>query len=75
MLVVTRLPPGPVCQVGYVDGRANPNALYLISSGGNDVVKTANELKYRNPDKLVVPVYAMPGNPDKKVIRVYKMPG
>jgi len=26
VLVVTRLAPGPVCQVGYVDGRANPNA-------------------------------------------------
>lgn len=26
MLVVTRLPPGPVCHVGYVDGRANQNA-------------------------------------------------
>lgn len=26
MLVVTRLPPGPVCQVGYVDARANANA-------------------------------------------------
>ena len=26
MLVVTRLGPGGVCHVGYVDGRANPNA-------------------------------------------------
>jgi hypothetical protein len=26
VLVVTRLAPGPVCHVGYVDGRANPNA-------------------------------------------------
>jgi hypothetical protein len=26
MLVVTRLGPGGVCQVGYVDARANPNA-------------------------------------------------
>lgn len=25
-LVVTRLPPGPVCHVGYVDARANANA-------------------------------------------------
>jgi hypothetical protein len=25
-LVVTRLPPGPVCQVGYVDARANADA-------------------------------------------------
>jgi len=26
VLVVTRMPPGPVCHVGYVDGRANKNA-------------------------------------------------
>ena len=26
VLVVTRLPPGAVCHVGYVDGRANRNA-------------------------------------------------
>jgi hypothetical protein len=26
VLVVTSLPPGGVCHVGYVDGRANPNA-------------------------------------------------
>jgi hypothetical protein len=26
VLVVTRLPPGPVCHVGYVDARANPDA-------------------------------------------------
>jgi hypothetical protein len=25
-LVVTRLPPGPVCHIGYVDALANPNA-------------------------------------------------
>ena len=25
-LVITRLAPGPVCHVGYVDARANPNA-------------------------------------------------
>ena len=29
MLVVTRLPPGAVCHVGYVDGRANRNASEL----------------------------------------------
>jgi hypothetical protein len=29
-LVVTRLPPGPVCHVGYVDARANPNANELV---------------------------------------------
>jgi hypothetical protein len=29
MLVVTRLPPGPVCHVGYVDARANANASEL----------------------------------------------
>jgi hypothetical protein len=26
MLAVTRLPPGPVCHVAYIDGRANRNA-------------------------------------------------
>jgi hypothetical protein len=26
VLVITRLPPGAVCHVGYVDGRANPDA-------------------------------------------------
>ncbi len=26
MLVVTRLPPGAVCHVAYVDVKANPNA-------------------------------------------------
>ena len=26
MLVVTRLPPGPVCHVAYIDVKANPNA-------------------------------------------------
>lgn len=29
VLVVTRLPPGGVCHVGYVDGRANPDAIAL----------------------------------------------
>jgi hypothetical protein len=29
VLVVTRLPPGPVCHVGYVDARANPDANQL----------------------------------------------
>jgi hypothetical protein len=29
VLVVTRLPPGAVCHVGYVDGRANQNASEL----------------------------------------------
>jgi hypothetical protein len=31
VLVVTRLGPGGVCHVGYVDGRANPNANELAS--------------------------------------------
>jgi hypothetical protein len=26
VLVVTRLAPGPVCHIGYIDARANPNA-------------------------------------------------
>jgi hypothetical protein len=37
MLVVTRLPPGPVCHVAYVDAQANPNA---------------NELARRAADRL-----------------------
>ena len=28
-----------------------------------------------NPEKLVVPVYKMPGNPEKLVVPVYKLPG
>jgi hypothetical protein len=31
VLVVTRLGPGGVCHVGYVDGRANPNANELAA--------------------------------------------
>lgn len=27
------------------------------------------------PDKLVVPVYKLPGTPDKLVVPVYKLPG
>ena len=27
------------------------------------------------PDKLVVPVYRLPGTPDKLVVPVYKLPG
>ncbi|MBB4368615.1 hypothetical protein GGD63_001394 [Bradyrhizobium sp. cir1] len=36
MLVVTRLPPGPVCHVAYVDAVANPNANELARRAAED---------------------------------------
>ncbi|MBR0709534.1 hypothetical protein JQ603_23755 [Bradyrhizobium liaoningense] len=36
MLVVTRLPPGPVCHVAYVDAIANPNANELARKAADD---------------------------------------
>ncbi len=33
MLAVTRLPPGPVCHVAYIDGQANRNANELARTG------------------------------------------
>lgn len=36
MLVVTRLPPGPVCHVAYVDAVANPNANELARKAADD---------------------------------------
>jgi hypothetical protein len=35
MLVVTRLPPGPVCHVAYVDVKANPNANEVAREAAN----------------------------------------
>lgn len=35
MLVVTRLPPGPVCHVAYVDVQANPNANEIAREAAN----------------------------------------
>jgi hypothetical protein len=35
LLVVTRLPPGPVCHVAYVDVKANPNANEIAREAAN----------------------------------------
>jgi hypothetical protein len=39
MLVVTRLPPGPVCHVAYVDAVANPNANELARKVADDLAR------------------------------------
>jgi hypothetical protein len=39
MLVVTRLPPGPVCHVAYVDVQANPDANELARKAAEDVAR------------------------------------
>src|SRR3954469_6139129 len=39
MLVVTRLPPGPVCHVAYVDATANPNANELARKAADDFAR------------------------------------
>ncbi|MCA1543340.1 hypothetical protein I6F18_25610 [Bradyrhizobium sp. NBAIM32] len=39
MLVVTRLPPGPVCHVAYVDGIANPKANELARKAADDLAR------------------------------------
>ncbi|SEN10443.1 hypothetical protein [Bradyrhizobium sp. OK095] len=39
MLVVTRLPPGPVCHVAYVDAIANPNANELARKAADDFAR------------------------------------
>jgi hypothetical protein len=39
MLVVTRLPPGPVCHVTYVDAIANPNANELARKAADDFAR------------------------------------
>ncbi|MBR0846885.1 hypothetical protein JQ543_03930 [Bradyrhizobium diazoefficiens] len=40
MLVVTRLPPGPVCHVAYVDAIANPNANELARTAADDLARS-----------------------------------
>lgn len=40
VLVVTRLGPGGVCHVGYVDARANPNANELAQQLANDKARS-----------------------------------
>jgi|SRR4051794_16361069 hypothetical protein len=39
VLVVTRLPPGPVCHVAYVDGNANPKANELARKAADDLAR------------------------------------
>jgi hypothetical protein len=39
MLVVTRLPPGPVCHVAYVDVAANPNANELARNDADEAAR------------------------------------
>jgi hypothetical protein len=39
MLVVTRLPPGPVCHVAYVDVHANPNANELARRAADQTAR------------------------------------
>jgi hypothetical protein len=39
MLVVTRLPPGPVCHVAYVDATANPDANELARKAADDAAR------------------------------------
>ena len=39
MLVVTRLPPGPVCHVAYVDAIANPTANELARQAADDFAR------------------------------------
>ncbi|MCK1394876.1 hypothetical protein [Bradyrhizobium sp. 1] len=42
MLVVTRLPPGPVCHVAYIDAIANPNANELARKAADDFARGFN---------------------------------
>lgn len=39
MLAVTRLPPGEVCHVAYVDVAANPNANELARQAADDFAR------------------------------------
>jgi hypothetical protein len=39
MLVVTRLPPGPVCHVAYIDAQANPDANTLARKAADDFAR------------------------------------
>ena len=40
MLAVTRLAPGPVCHVAYIDVQANPNANELARKAADEVART-----------------------------------
>ena len=50
LLVVTRLPPGPVCHVAYVDVRANTNPNELARKTAD---KTARDFKCKDEVKIV----------------------
>jgi hypothetical protein len=39
MLAVTRLPPGPVCHVAYIDAAANPNANDLAREAADELAR------------------------------------
>ena len=39
LMVVTRLPPGPVCHVAYVDVRANPNPNELARKAADEIAR------------------------------------
>jgi hypothetical protein len=39
MLAVTRLPPGPVCHVAYIDVQANPNANELARKAADEIAR------------------------------------
>ena len=39
MLAVTRLPPGPVCHVAYIDGQANRNANELARQAADEIAR------------------------------------
>jgi len=39
MLAVTRLPPGPVCHVAYIDAAANPNANELARKAADELAR------------------------------------
>ena len=39
MLTVTRLPPGPVCHIAYVDGQANPNPNELARKAADEFAR------------------------------------
>ncbi len=39
LMVVTRLPPGPVCHVAYVDVRANPNPNELARKAAGEIAR------------------------------------
>ena len=39
LMVVTRLPPGPVCHVAYVDVKANPNPNELARKAADEFAR------------------------------------